>query len=113
MTAVQTILLFFFHLVAFHSDSLEENEAMHLRTLMCCYLEFHFREMKDCSIIMKNSSRFFMGPTFNFCFHEAAVHIYKLIILIGPPVCRMEMYGDLFFTITILQTRVYMASFVL
>ncbi len=74
---------------------------------MCRYLEFHFREMKDCSIIMKNSSRFFMGPTFNFCFHEAAVHIHKLIILIGPPICRMEMYGDLFSTITILQTHVY------
>lgn len=49
-----------------------------------------------------------MGPAFDFCCHEAAVYINKLIILIGPSVCRMEMCADLFSTITILHTHVYM-----
>lgn len=79
-------------------------------------LKIYFREMKDCSFIMKNSSKFFIGPAFSYCFHEAAVHIHKLIILIGPPVFCMEMYGDVFAATTILQTHMMLlldGSFVL
>lgn len=53
--------------------------------------------MKERSIIMKNSSRFFIGLRFNRCSQEAG----KRIILIGPSVFGMEMYGDLFTAIRV------------
>lgn len=42
-----------------------------------------------------------MGLRFNRCFQEAGVRIGKLIILIGPSVFAMEMYGDLFTAIRV------------
>lgn len=97
--AVQTGLLFFFHLVAFHSNSLEENEAMRHKYEASSAVNaplFQTGKWKTVQLSWQNSSSFFIGPGFNLCFHEAAVHIQKLIILIGPPVFAwkcMEIYS--------------------